>query len=600
MLLRIVRVFRDARDDERGVALAGVLALLAAGVILSSVIASSVVYAQSFSTSTRSGVQSQASAEAGIAAARLALLEGTCGTGRFTSASGPEYSAEVFTRISGAWVQQCPSSPNLDVKIVATGTAATPGVIDSSGDEISVEAVLTSASGSSSIEASGPAVYAYDAAGVGEGGTMVSVDGNSPDVLLKTGNVTCNGGFGGAATVVVEGGNFTGGGSCNVTGDVFATGAFDLNGGGKVAGSVIAKTVTSTGKMGGNVYAENALTMSWGGTSGGWASGKTLNITGGEVGGNAWARDGLATITGGRISGYLNSPTLSASGGTLNGGSTTYGSACIQTNVTLTQTAKVKTLNTASPCNSPTGTSWWGGWSKVQTQSSLSGPTSASPSMPSVPTVPTWIDFGAKPEDFTSSTWTGFTVVTMGTDCVASKFYAALQTIGTNPGVVDARNCSNGITFTGGSNDYASSPNETHQGFTFKNDIAIIAKKFDLAGSATFTGAGSERRLWLINPDTTANRQPNCNGQSMSIGGGFKTVNLTTLVYTPCTMNLTSSTDLKGQLFAGKVSIGGGSRLRYTPIGLPGYDLDTGDPSGSVVSESDRRVASQRNIEDAP
>ena len=80
-LTRLTRTFasiRSLRSDEAGVALAAVLAFMAAGVLFSAIIAGSVVFAYQFTSSTRSGIQAQASAEAGIAAARAGLIGGTC------------------------------------------------------------------------------------------------------------------------------------------------------------------------------------------------------------------------------------------------------------------------------------------------------------------------------------------------------------------------------------------------------------------------------------------------------------------------------------------------------------------------------------------
>ena len=143
--------------------------------------------------------------------------------------------------------------------------------------------------------------------------------------------------------------------------------------------------------------------------------------------------------------------------------------------------------------------------------------------------------------------------------------------------------------------DYATSPNASHHGFVFQNDIAIIANKFDLAGSANFTSP-TPHRMWLINPDTIANQTPDCGGKSMSIDGGFFWNNLDTMLYTPCAITIESSTTLTGQLFAYRTTVEGGSHINYTPVGLPGYDLGSGLPTGTPTTEADRVVVSQRNV----
>src|SRR5690606_16583577 len=110
---------------------------------------------------------------------------------------------------------------------------------------------------------------------------------------------------------------------------------------------------------------------------------------------------------------------------------------------------------------------------------------------------------------YTSAGWRNessqpFTVVPIGGNCTVLNLYNALIEIGTAPGVIDARGCTNGVVLTGGSDEYNGPPQSTsHNGLTFRNDLAIIADKFNLSGGARFTGAGSGSRLWLINPDTS-------------------------------------------------------------------------------------------------
>ena len=77
-IARLAHAARNAGRDESGVALAAVIAFMAAGVLLSAVVASTVVTGQQVSQSTRAGVQSQAAAEAGIAVARASLMRGQC------------------------------------------------------------------------------------------------------------------------------------------------------------------------------------------------------------------------------------------------------------------------------------------------------------------------------------------------------------------------------------------------------------------------------------------------------------------------------------------------------------------------------------------
>jgi hypothetical protein len=84
--------------------------------------------------------------------------------------------------------------------------------------------------------ATGPAVFAYNAGTFGNGGQLVSLDGSTPNVLIKTGNIVCDNNFEATANLVVNGGNLTVDNGCNITGNVWASGRVNfVNNGRSVA-----------------------------------------------------------------------------------------------------------------------------------------------------------------------------------------------------------------------------------------------------------------------------------------------------------------------------------------------------------------------------
>lgn len=592
-----------ARDD-RGMALAAVLTFMAAGVLLSAVVASSVVYALQFSSSTRAGVQSQAAAEAGVAAARAGLIAGTCVAkgNKYSSATAPIYEATVWVASGSGWARGCPADVSSQVRILSTGWAVAPGVAnDDSGDVTHIEAILSAASAPTSLFPSGPAIYAYSGAGFGGGGTLVSVDGSIPDVLLQQGNVTCNGNMAGVANFVVKTGNLTSTGSCTIGGNVWVSGSIDIQGGAAVNGNITASSGQISSTVGGNVWVDGALQVK-GGSIGGTVRSGQLTITNGSIVGQTWSSTGAAVMSGGSIQGYLNAAGLDVNNGTLSSGFGVWGALCVKNPgaVNVGATSIAKSLTTSGTCSSPSKDSWWSGWSKIQVKSTYTGPVNAAPQKPASITVPQWVDFGSKPADYTSATWAGFSVYKMGTVCDAAAFHAALQSFGTNPGVIDARTCTKGISFNGGSNMYETDPNANHNGFTFKNDVAIIANKFDLQGSTMFKGSTAYHDLWLINPDTVANNTPDCNSGSFSIGGNFTAPNMNVMMYSPCEIKLASGLNIRGQVFTHTSDIAGSAKLNYIAVGLPGYDLGTGMPTTTSYTEADRWVVSQRNVNAVP
>ncbi len=279
-LTRIARIARSAQlaRDERGVALAAVLIFMAAGVVLSATVASSVVAGLQFSSSTRADVQSQAAAEAGIAVARASLIEGDCsGSALYSSAgtldnanttsvdeSKPAYDAQIqFSTDDGdTWINGCPLSTQQAARIVSTGYAVTPGLPgDQTGDSTVVEARLSTIQNQATLNPSGPAVYSYSTSGFGGSGKLISSGGLDTSIMIRSGNVNCDGGANGAADLVVKSGNFTAGGSCVITGNVWVNGSATLSGGAKVNGSLTAGSVDSSGIVGGNIYSDSTIKL---------------------------------------------------------------------------------------------------------------------------------------------------------------------------------------------------------------------------------------------------------------------------------------------------------------------------------------------------
>jgi len=677
-IARIHRTLRVVQSDERGVALPTVLIFMLAGVLLSLVVSSTVLFAYTFSSTTRASVQSQASAEAGIAAARAGLLNGTCtaSNGLYTG-TDPVYSVQVYKpSASGGWTAGCPAISE-DARIVATGTAASKGVNgDASGDISNVEAILGSLGAEVELAATGPAIFAYASSGAGGGGKLVSLDGTNVDVMLHTGNVTCDGGFSGAANVVVKSGGFSAVGGCNLAGNVWVNGNVTISGGANIGGSVTGAAVNiSNGTVGGNMWADGVLT-SGGGSVAGWATGQSLTMTGGSLGAT-WTRSGNATISGGTIRGTLTvngnatmtngsfnagvgvvatgsvTTGISIPGGVVNGGNVTVtngtttgvtsrgvlkpeggnvngtvkamgltmigpgwatlagaqiaGPGCFTGTGAISAAVKITSLTVggANSCKNQAALgSWYTGNGPI-TVGTVTAPASpvltASPLKPAAIIVPNWVDFGSKAEHYSAAGWPGYTVVPISGTCNANKIWTALNTIGTSKGLIDARACSGGISLTGSSNEYTGpfgwGDDLTRNGFTLKNDLVIIANQFALSGSARFTGAGTESQLWLINPDTVANSTPDCaGGEKLEITGGATFPKLRTMIYSPCKIVIGSSTSLKGQVFAGETQIAGGATITYAPLGLPGYDLGTGDETAVAATEWDRPIVSQRNI----
>lgn len=526
----LTRLAAKVRRDDRGAALASVMGLMFVGLLISTLIASAVVSSVAYTTVTRAGVQSQASADAGVAAARAGLAAGTCAArgGVYSSAAGavPEYRATVWIPNGSGWIQGCPANTSTQVRILAEGNAQAEGVAGASaGDTALVEVILSSAAGGGGGDGVGPALYAYTMSGLGGSGRIVASDGTTPTVLVRTGNVVCDGGGTGTprqADFVVEEGGLTVSGGCRITGNAWARDAVVMSGTGTVTGNVV---------------------------------GSSLSMASAVIGGSAWIRGNSAISNAGdnRISGNLTTRTRSGNG----------------------------VLSTI-----------------VRGTTTITNPADPGPSPFEKPTVPNWVDV-----TFDSADWPGHTIVTMSADCSETRILAALTTIGTNPGVIDARGCTGGVFNTGGWRNYPLS-----------NDLAIIATEFVLGGSSNFS-ATRPVKLWFITPDTSPasapNQRPDCptvteprNGNRppivrdarFTIDGTFGVPSpITTMIYTPCSLTLGSSNRVWGQIYAGTSQINGNATLTYVPVGLPGVDLEPGSQTGGG-GEADRSVLSRRTV----
>lgn len=567
---------RLRRDD--GAALAAVVGLMAVSVVLTAVVATSVISATGVTTSVRAGVQSQAAAEAGLAQARLGLIQGTCiaRSGTYASATGatPEFIATIWVPSGAGWMRGCPLDTSEEVRILATGFAANVGVDGQSGrDQTNIEVVLGALAQPTAppvddpdpepqpaiLEPSGPAIYAYSATGFGGSGKLISADGSTPSVLVKEGNVTCSGGSTGQADWVVDGGSLAVSGSCSIAGSVWVDSGLTVSGGTTINGSAIASSIAVNGssKINGSAWSAGNISLSGGGTEIGVnaTAGGNLSVTGSaRIKGNAWVQSLTTLDWGVNIAGNLRTRAISA------------------------------------PQNNPQ--------QFVSGTITVTSPNAPGPSPyaePPRPIVADWVDFG-----YVAADWVGFTEVTLTGNCDYAKLTAAVASLSGDRGLIDARACTNAIQVS------------SWQKLTLTNDLAIVANRFNLGGSGGFT-TSDDRRLWLIVPDGVDDNLPTCaSGQSFQVGGGFTfDSKIDVMMYSPCPVDIGSSTKFTGQIFAGNVTVAGGATLTFAAVGLPGVDLDTGlatttptetepDPTEPTAPagppESDRPVVSSRIV----
>ena len=260
MLLRKHRV----AADETGASLIVVLGVTAVGLILSALIATSLVSSLGFSSASRAGLQSQAAADAGVAAARAGLnIVNNCATqptpGTYSS-TDPGYTATVQHNDGSGWQNGCPTAATTQVRIVSTGSAAAHGVAGySSGDASKVEAVVQWLTPGP--KPSGVAMYLYKGGVVEANSNIDLTESTGPGLVVRDGNFDCdknNSVINGS--ISVEGNlNFTQ--NCTVNGSAWVSGAAAL-GSGKIGQNLTSNSVTPNppGTHVGGTYTQSGVT----------------------------------------------------------------------------------------------------------------------------------------------------------------------------------------------------------------------------------------------------------------------------------------------------------------------------------------------------
>lgn len=243
MLLRKHRI----AADETGASLIVVLGVTAVGLILSALIATSLVSSLGFSSASRAGLQSQAAADAGVAAARAGLnITNNCATqptpGTYAS-TDPAYTAVIQSNNGAGWQNGCPTTATTQVRIVSSGSAAAHGVAGySSGDASKVEAVVQWLTPGP--KPSGVAMYLYKGGVVEANSNIDLTESSGPaGIVIKDGNFDCdknNSVINGSISVQ---GNLTFTQNCTVNGNAWVSGTAAL-GSGKIEQKLTSVSVT--------------------------------------------------------------------------------------------------------------------------------------------------------------------------------------------------------------------------------------------------------------------------------------------------------------------------------------------------------------------
>ena len=518
-LLRKCATNSNKNVADRGSAILAVLGVMGAASVIAVTTTSMSLQSVGYTTATRAGVQAEAAAEAGIDYAAAKLSTGVCQP-QYASATAPIFSV----LISYSTLAISPGAT--DISWVLGCPAVTSAMrikVVSIGTASTPGLVGNSSENIRTVEA----VFPYTptpppSAIIASGGALYAFAQVDPTIN----NLTITQ----AGTTRPSIQYLTGSATCTsqstIMGDVYLgsgglaiTSGCTINGDLRTSGTV---SITS-GEVTGNVYAAGVQ----GGTSitlstsaiidGNSFSAGSVSI-GGKIGGNVVAGPIAGTST------FSNK--ASVGGSVISAGTVSAPAGVIKGTTTINQSGIVT---------------------------------------PAMLTIPPWVDYAYSATDWKASDGTQYGVIILSA-CTASALSTALITAQNSPTpiIVDTRSCG-AVTALGGYN------------MNLHSDVVIVANGFTLSSNDFESADSSQKRLWLIVPDSVADNKPTCPvGSSATIGHGVIVGSgVGALFYTPCT--ITNSGDVwRGQMYAASISTSSAFSLAFLPIGLPTVNLSTG------------------------
>jgi hypothetical protein len=515
---------------ESGSALIAVLGVMAVASTIAITTTSVSMHAVGYTTSTRAGVQAEAAAEAGIDFAAANLATSVCQS-QYTNTSTPIFSVTI------SWSALATSPGNTDSSWVSgcpTGTTAQRLKLVSVGT-----AALSGLAGNSSENVRRvEAIFPYtptpaSSTVIASGAALYAYAQVDPTIN----NLTINQASTTRPTIQYLTGSATCTSGSTISGDVIlGAGGLSITSGCTINGDLWASNVVNiqSGEVTGNVHAKGN------GGGGDSVSLSTSSMVDGDV-----FSEGPGTFSGKVGGNIVSGPTpgnstfsnkSSVGGSVVSAGTVTAPAGAIKGTISINQGGIVT---------------------------------------PIIPIVPPWVDYAYNASDWKTSAGSPYILLTMSA-CDSTTLANALNTTQNSltPIILDTRICG-AITDLRGYN------------LALKSDTVIINNGFKLSSNDIESSDTSDKRLWLITPDSNINSTPNCPTGSSGTISPHVTVgaHVGALIYTPCVIS--NSGDIwRGQMYASSISTSSSFTLNFLPIGLPTVDLSTGkyiSPPGTGV-----------------
>lgn len=530
MLLKRFRVRGSCRaSHEQGSAILGVLGIMGVTMVIAVTTTTASLHAVGITTATRASVEAEAAAEAGIDYAASKLATSVCQS-TYSSSAAPIFSVVVsYSNL----VTSPGTTDNSWIAGCPSATSAQRLKLVSTGTANTAGVAGNTTGNSRKVEAIYPYAPSPPANTITPSGPATySYSQQDPTIN----NLTITQGGTTRPSVVYLSGSATCTSGSQITGDVIlGGGGLSVTAGCTVNGDLSTSGVVSiqSGEVMGNVNA------------GGVQSGTSVTLaTPGIIDGNIFAAGPVS------ISGKVGGNVVA---GPVAGSSTFSNKSAVGGSVVLAGTLSGSTSGIAGTI--------------TQNKAGIVTPT--------VPFAPQWVDYAYSPSDWVASNGTPYSVVTMST-CTSTVLTNALATLSgsATPMILDTRACGAVTNFSG-------------KNMILTSDSVIIANGFNFSTNNIQASSAPDKRLWIIIPDTIADRQPTCpSGSSASIGNNVQVgPHVASMIYSPCAIS--NGGDVwTGQMYSSSIGTSAAFLLNFIQIGLPTVNLSTGQylaPAGTGV-----------------
>lgn len=518
-----------ASRNDRGSAIIGVLGVMGVTGVIALTITSMSFHAVGYSTSTRAGVQAEAAAEAGIDFAAAKLATSIC-QAQYSSTSAPIF----VVAIAYSTFQTSPGDTDTSwVSGCPTSTDAKRLKLVSTGWASTLGVAGNSSGNMRKVEAIYPYTPTPPAYTIIPSGPAIYAYAQADPTIN---NLTITQASTTRPSLMYLSGSVTCNSGTTIMGDVIlGAGALAITSGCTINGDLSASSVVSiqSGEVTGNVNSasvQSGISVSLSNSAivdGNIFAAGPVSVNG-KVGGNIVAGPSVGTST--------FSSQSSVGGSVISAGAVSASAGVIKGTISMNQSGIIT---------------------------------------PTIPLVPGWVDYAYSASDWQTSDGASYAVLTMMA-CDATTLANSLITIENSltPIILDTRVCGSNTNF-GGYN------------LTLTSDTVIIANGFSLSSNDIESASTSEKRLWIIIPDTVVDGQPTCSANSYAKIVNHVTVgpHIGAMIYSPCLIS--NAGDVwRGQMYASSVSSNSSFTLNFLPIGLPTVNLSTGQflpPPGTGV-----------------